>query len=142
MTQKTALLGVLVAMLVFAVLQARGGLFGVAKEDVRSAAFLGKVAAELNKQLPKAIDPETELSSIEGREAVFAYNYRLVNRLATEVDATAFLTAMKPQTTASACNTPDTRDKFLKQGIALRYSYADKSGTPITSFDVLPTDCP
>jgi hypothetical protein len=142
MKQKTALLGVLVAMLVFAVLQARGGLFGVAKEDVRSAAFLGKVAAEFNKQLPKQVDAETELANVTGLEGVLVYNYRLVNQLASEVDGTALVSAIKPNTTAAACNTPDTRDKFIKRGIALRYTYADKSGSPIASFDVLPTDCP
>src|SRR5262245_24114134 len=117
MKQKMALLAVLVAMLVFAILQARGGLFGVAKQDVRSAAFLSKVATELNKQLPKSIDAETELTSIAGLEGVFVYNYRLVKRLANEVDGTALVNGIKPNTITAACNTPDTRDKFLRQGV-------------------------
>jgi hypothetical protein len=142
MNQKTGLLAVLVAMLVFAVIQARGGLFGVAKEDVRSAAFLNKVAAEVNKQLPKQIDAETELANITGLEGVFVYNYRLVNRLASQVDGAALMGSIKPNATAAACNTPDTRDKFIKHGITLRYTYTDKAGAPIGSFDVLPTDCP
>jgi hypothetical protein len=141
MKQKPALLAILVAMAVFGILQARGGLFGVAKKDVRSAAFLNEVATELNKQLPKAVDQETEIASVTGLEGVFVYNYRLVNRVVTEVDVSAFLASIKPEVTRAACTTPNTRDKFLKEGVTLRYSYADKDGVPVASFDVQPGDC-
>jgi hypothetical protein len=141
MKHKTALLAILVAMAVFGLLQARGGLFGVDKKDVRSAAFLSEVAAELNKQLPKPVDPETELSSVTGLEGVFVYNYRIVSRSAAEVDANAFVKTIKPPVTTAACTAPQTHDRFLKQGVTLRYAYADRNGTPITSFDVTPSDC-
>jgi hypothetical protein len=134
-------LGVLVAMLVSAVLHARGGLFGSPKKDVRSAAFLSEVAAQLNKQLPKAIDPDTELVSIAGLEGVFVYNYRLVNLTAGDLDGAALGAQIKPQVAQAACGTPETRDKFLKQGITLRYTYGDRTGTNVTSFDVVPADC-
>ncbi len=140
MNQKATLLAILVAIMVFAFLQARGGLFGT-REDVRSAAFLGKVAAELNKQLPRVIDGDTELSGVTGQEGVFAYKYRLVNRAVGEVDPANLVSILKPQVTRAACAAPETRDKFLKQGITLRYSYTDKSGLPVASFDVLPADC-
>jgi hypothetical protein len=140
MKQKTALLAILVAMAVFGLLQARGGLFGVAKKDVRSAAFLSEVAAQLNKQLPKAVDQETELASVTGLEGVFVYNYRLVSRAVGDVDA-GFATAIKPLVTKAACTAPDTHEKFLKQGITLRYAYTDMNGTPVTSFDVTLGDC-
>jgi hypothetical protein len=141
MNKKTGLLAILVAMAVFAFLQARGGLFGVAKKDVRSAAFLGEVADGVNKQLPRAVDSETELASVAGLEGVFVYNYRLLNAVATEVDLEGFLASMRPGVTKAACTAPDTRDKFLKEGITLRYSYVDKSGVPIASFDVTRADC-
>jgi hypothetical protein len=140
MKQKQTLLAILVAMAVFAFFQARGGLFGT-REDVRSATFLGKVAAELNKQLPRAIDGETALTSVTGLDGVFVYNYRLVNRSTGEVDPANLVSTLKPQVTRAACAAPETRDKFLKQGITLRYSYADKAGQPVASFDVVPADC-
>jgi len=141
MNQKTTLLAILVAMAVFGLLQARGGLFGVTKKDVRSAAFLGDVAARLNEQLPKPVDQETELASVEGLEGVFVYNYRIHSRSVDEIDADGFAAAIQPQVTQAACAAPDTRDKFLKEGITLRYAYADRNDTPITSFDVTPADC-
>jgi hypothetical protein len=141
MNGKTGALAIVVAMLVFAALQAKGGLFGTAKEDVHSAAFLNKVAGEINKQLPKAIDQDTQLANVSAMDGVLVYNYRLVNRLAADFDATALVSGIKPQATRGACTTPDTRDKFLNQGITLRFSYADKNGSPIASFDVTPGDC-
>jgi len=128
-------------MLVFAVLQARGGLFGTTPRDVRSAAFLSEVATELNKQLPRPVDAETEISSVGGLEGVFVYNYRLVNRLASEVEGSGLVATLKPQVTTAACSAAETRKKFLDEGITLRYSYADKNGSPIASFDVRPADC-
>ena len=139
--KKVGLLAVLVAMAVFAILQARGGLFGVPKRDVRSAAFLGEVADGLNKQLPKAVDAETELASVTSLEGVLIYNYRLVNAIAADVDASALLASVTPGVTRSVCTTQDTRDKFLKEGITLRYSYVDKAGAQIASFDVSKADC-
>ena len=141
MKQKVAVLGIVVGMLVFAILQARGGLFGTKKRDVRSAAFLAEVAAELNKQLPKPVDQETEVTSVTGLEGVFVYNYTLVNRVASEVDGSHLVATLQPQVTQAACAAPDTRDKFLNQGVTLRYSYADKTGSAIASFDVTPQDC-
>jgi hypothetical protein len=139
--KKVGLLAILVAMAVFAILQARGGLFGVAKKDVRSAAFLGEVASGLNKQLPRAVDAETQLASVAGLEGVLVYNYRLVNVLAANVDPNALLGNVRPGVTKSVCTTPDTRDKFLNEGITLRYSYVDKAGVQIASFDVSKADC-
>ncbi len=140
MKNKVAVLAILAAMAVFGLLQARSGLFGT-REDVRSAAFLGKVATELNKQLPKLVDQETELTSVSGLEGVIAYNYRLVNRTAADVSATTLTEALKPHATKAACGTPETREKFLNQGITMRYTYADKGGAAIASFDVAPADC-
>ncbi len=141
MNQKVALAAILVAMAVFAVLQARGGLFGT-REDVRSAAYLKKVAAEVNRTLPKMVDSETEMTSVDGLDATAVYNYRLVNVEAASVNAEQLVGALKPQVTKAVCAAPQTRDKFLRQGITLRYTYADKNGQRVASFDVVPTDCP
>ena len=48
------------------------------KEDPRSAAYLGKIAAEINRSVPVMIDKETELMPAEGHQGTPIYNYRLV----------------------------------------------------------------
>jgi hypothetical protein len=134
--QKGPLAGLLVAL---AVLPSCGGLFG---EDPRSAAFLTKVAAEITKQLnlPKMIDSETELTTVSGSEGVIAYGYRLVNHSASEIDA-GTIANLKAQVAKNVCSTPETRDKFLKQRITMRYTYGDKGGAQVASFDITEADC-
>jgi hypothetical protein len=139
MNKQTGALAIVVAMAVFGLLRMRGGLFG--EPGVRSVAFLGKVAANVNKQLPRSIDSETELTSVAGLEGVLVYNYRLVNATAADVDVKEFLGIMTPRVTNVACTTPDTRDQFIKKGITLRYSYADKSGVAVAAIDVTPAVC-
>jgi hypothetical protein len=138
MNKQTAALAIVVAMAVFGLLRLRGGLFG---KDVRSAAFLSQVAAKVNKDLPRTIDAETELSSVAGLEGILVYNYRLVNATAADMDVKQFLGIMTPQVTNVACTNPATRDQFIKKGITLRYTYADKSGVAVASFDVTPALC-
>jgi hypothetical protein len=140
MTQKATLLAVLLVMLVFVVVQYRGGLFGARTHDAPSAAFLSEIAADFNKHSPKPIDQETEIASITALEGVLVFNYRLVNRAAMEVDADALLASLRPRVTKGACATPETQ-KLLRQYVTLRYSYADRSGGSIGSFDVTLADC-
>jgi hypothetical protein len=115
-------------------------LFGGAN-DVRSQRVLSKVASELNKTLPMQVDKETELMAVAGLEAVIVYSYRLINSSADDVDLTTFSSAMRPQLVNSACTTPQTRDRFLKKGVTMRYMYADKDRRHIATIDVKPSDC-
>jgi hypothetical protein len=110
------------------------------KEDVRSATFLNRVAANLNKQFPKKIDSETEITSVSALEGVFIYHSRLVNLASTEVNAAA-LANLKPLVTKAACANAASVDNFLKQGITLRYEYSDKGGRTLASFDVTRAEC-
>ena len=137
MDKKPALLGVLVAILVSGAL--RGGLFG--KEDVKSARFLDKVAAEMNKQLPRTLDDETEWVNTDAEQGVLIYNYRLSQRLAGEIDAPLVMSRVKPQAVQGVCQNTDLKDKFLRRGVALRYTYVDRAGTLVGSFEIRPADC-
>jgi hypothetical protein len=112
-----------------------------AREDPRSQAHLSKVAAELNRSVPVMIDKETELLPSEGVEGMFIYNYRLVSYSAAQIEAKKFATEAKQRLVQGACNTPETRDDFLKQGVILRYSYFDKDKQPIATVDITPADC-
>ena len=140
MKQKAALLAILVAMLVSAFLQQRGGLFG-ASEDPRSAAFLAKMAAQVNRDLPKMVDADTELTKAAGLDGVFGYEFRLVNISSGEIDGQGLVTNLKPQVTKGVCSAPGTRDMLVKDRVVLRYSYSDKAGNPVASFDINPDDC-
>lgn len=123
------------------ILMLRGKAFGVARTDVRSAAFLGEVASGINKKLPLVIDSETELAGAAGLEGVLVYKYRLVNAAAADLDVDAFLASVRPTITMGACTNRSSREKFLNDGVTLRFSYTDKSGVPIGSIDVALRDC-
>jgi hypothetical protein len=139
-TRQTAVWAMVAATSVSVALSLRGGPFGT-REDVRSAAYLEKMAAEVNKQLPKRIDPETEMTKVSGSEGMVEYSYTLVNRAASELNGASLAVTVQPQITKAACTMPETRDNFLKKGIVLRYSYVDRSGVPVATFDVSPADC-
>lgn len=112
-----------------------------AREDPRSEAHLSRVAAELNRSAPAMIDKETELLPSQGVEGMFIYNYRLVSYSASQIDAKKFAAGAKRRLVQGACNTPETRDEFLKQGVTLRYTYYDKDKHPVATVDVTPGDC-
>jgi hypothetical protein len=112
-----------------------------AEEDPRSQAHLSKIAADLNRSVPVMIDKETELLPSEGVEGMLIYNYRLVSYSAAQLDAKKFAAGAKPRLIQGACNTPETRDDFLKKGVTLRYAYFDKDKQPIATVDVAPADC-
>jgi len=111
------------------------------KQDMRSQSVLNQVAHEINKSLPMMIDKDTEMTATLGLEGVLVYNYRFVNHSAGQVDAEQINITLKPRITNAACTTPDTRDTFLKKGVALRYNYYDKNNSFITRIDIQPKDC-
>jgi hypothetical protein len=76
-----------------------------------------------------------------GADGVFVYNYRLVNLSAAQVNVEAFLSALRPSVTNAACSTPETREKFLDKGVALRYTYSDSNRQYLTQIDVSVGDC-
>lgn len=109
--------------------------------DPRSQAHLSKIAAEINRSVPVMIDKETELMPAAGHQGMLIYNYRLVSYSAGQLDQQKFAAGAKDRVTQEACNRPETRDEFLKQGVTLRYSYFDKDKQPIATVDVTPKDC-
>jgi hypothetical protein len=110
-------------------------------EDPRSKEHLGKVAAEINRSIPVMIDKETELLPVQGVDGMLIYSYRLVSYSAAQVDANKFAAGAKQRVAQAACSRPETRDDFLRKGVALRYSYFDKDKQHIATIDVKPSDC-
>lgn len=111
------------------------------KVDPRSQARLSKIAAELNRSLPVLIDKETELTVVEGHEAMLIYKYRLVPYSVRQLNHEKFAAGAKQRVTQGACNQPDMREDYLKKGVTLRYSYFDKDKQHIATVDVTPADC-
>ena len=109
--------------------------------DLSSKDTLQKVADQLNKDLPKKIDAETELTRTEAQQALLIYNYRLVNVESGQIEASKIDTEVKPKITKTACAEPSIKDTFFKNHVTLRYTYHDKDGGMIGSVDVKPADC-
>jgi hypothetical protein len=87
------------------------------------------------------LDGDTEVTDTTAMEGVFIYNYRLVNHRANEVRASTLIATARPAIAKQVCDRPETRDRFLRKGIALRYVYSDRDRRPIASFDVTEHDC-
>ena len=112
-----------------------------APPDPRSVDYLRKVAADINRSVPVMIDRETELLPSQAEPAVLIYNYRLVNYSAAQISVEKFAASAKQKVAQNACNRPETRDDFLKQGVTLRYAYFDKDKKFIAAIEVAPSDC-
>lgn len=111
------------------------------KLDPRSQARLSKIAAELNRSVPVMIDKETELTLVEGHEAMLIYKYRLVPYSVSQLDHQKFAAGAKQKLAQGACNQAELREDYLKKGVTLRYSYFDKDKQHIATVDVTPADC-
>jgi hypothetical protein len=129
--------GILAGLLAWWVLPA----YFPSRPDPRSVNYLGTIAAEINRSTPVMIDVETELLPSTARYAMLIYNYRLVKYSAAQLDPQRFAAGAKQKVTLGACNRPETRDTFLKEGVTLRYTYFDKDKKHIATVDVTPADC-
>jgi len=114
---------------------------GAGCTDPHSASFLGKVAAEMNKQLPKTLDDETEWTSVSSQEGQLIYNYKLTKRQASELNGPALMNGIKPQAVQGVCANADLKNKFLKNKVMLVYNYVDVAGAPVGGFQIVPSDC-
>ncbi|MEM7049242.1 MAG: hypothetical protein AAF604_06260 [Acidobacteriota bacterium] len=129
---------VLILMVAVVVLTACGG--GDGEPDGPSQELLLEVASEINKGGPMMVDRETELVNVGAEPSAIVYNYRLVNLTAADITAEE-IQALKPTVVNSACSQPKTRQDFLDQGIAMKYSYSAKDMVFLTEFTVEPSDC-
>ena len=129
--------GVAVGLIVWWVLPA----YLSSPRDPRSAEYLNGVAAEINRSVPVMIDAETELLPSTAGYAMLVYNYRLVKYSVGQLDHQKFAAGAKQKIVQGACNRPETRDGFLKEGVTLRYSYFDKDKRHIATIEVAPADC-
>lgn len=109
--------------------------------DLSAKDTLQKVADQVNKDLPKKIDDDTELTKTEAAQAMLIYNYRLVNIESGQVDNAKLESAVRPKITQNACASQQLKDSFFKNHVTLRYSYHDKDGGLIGNLDITPANC-
>lgn len=106
----------------------------------RRSAALAKVAAEVSRTLPKAVDEETELFGVTAEGDMLAYDYRMVNTLKRDLSA-GDVDTFRAGIIKHACGTQTTREQFLRQGVVLRHRYYDKVKELITSIEIAWKDC-
>ncbi len=109
--------------------------------DKSSQEYLMEVAEITNKDLPVMVDDQTELVKVEGLEGVLVYYYRLPNITPGQLSETYLIEQLRPDVTNQSCTIPDTRERFLENGVTLRYIYSDKYSSEIAQFDVKISDC-
>ncbi len=79
-------------------------------DDPRSQERLSRIAAEINRSVPVMIDKETELTVVEGHEAMLIYKYRLVPYSVRQLDHAKFAAGAKQRVAQEACNQPEMRE--------------------------------
>lgn len=112
----------------------------ISSEELQSQAVLETIAAQINQALPKEVDGETELRSVEGRDGELMYNYIKVNASSDQFDSNEFVERMSPKAIALACNSPDLY-VFLENGVNARYAFHGSDLQPIGEILVTPSQC-
>lgn len=113
---------------------------GPPPDDPRSAAFLNRVAANINPLFPRQVDAETEITRVSALDGILVYHYRFINVASADVPR-AVLARLRPTVMRSSCANEGTLNNFIRRDITLRYSYSDKSGRALASFDITRADC-
>jgi hypothetical protein len=120
------------------------GYAGIQLLRQRAASLDQQIAAaadRINRQLPIAIDQNTELVAVGGLAGTLQYNYRLVRVSESDADTAALLAILRPKVRNHACSAPELRKTFLDRGVTVRFAYADKDLHRLFSIDVSVLDC-
>lgn len=109
--------------------------------DISSKQALLEVARATNKDLPLMVDDQTELFKLDALEGVLVYHYRLAKVPPGQISAEVIVEQLRPTVTSNTCAAKETRDRFLENGVVLRYVYNDSMNGKIGEFDVVAADC-
>jgi len=110
--------------------------------DPASKTALTEIARVSNKELPIMIDDQTELVKLEGLEGVLVYHYRLTEVMPGQISSETLVQRLSPMISANTCADPESRERFLENGIDIRHVYSDSQNGMIGEFDVSASDCP
>jgi hypothetical protein len=102
---------------------------------------LTKMADQLNKRLPMAVDKETRWDNIlPGPGRRFTYNYTIVAAKMSDIDKAYFRQTMQAHLKNHVCASPDMKIFFIN-GITVGYSYRAADGIFLEKIDLTPKDC-
>lgn len=101
---------------------------------------LVKVADQINKMMPMAVDSETRCDSVvPGPNRTISYRYTLVKRSKDELYPDKLVAYMRPRLVTNY-KTLEPMKSLRDSGVVLEYRYFDKDGVYITSITVDPKD--
>jgi hypothetical protein len=109
-------------------------------EQLSSQEVLSLVAEQTNKALPKKVDKEMELRSVEGLEGELVYNYVNLNTPSDQFDKNQFINEWTPKAIERACESPD-MEIFLTHGVRAHYSFRGNDRGLIGDIVVTPNQC-
>jgi len=95
---------------------------------------------ESNKQLPKMIDSETQLTLASGYNNLITYHYKLVNLKAINIDQNELRAALEPDVVKSICSLEQI-NVFTEQEINFKYVYSDIDNIKILEVLIDPLSC-
>lgn len=97
-------------------------------------------SAEINKQIPKLIDSETELFSTFAHGDTLTYFNRLINVKKSELDISHFRKTMIKQLSNNFCTNPDGK-YFRDNDLKWKHIYNDKNDISITNITTSVSSC-
>ena len=110
--------------------------------EISSKRALEEVARVTNEDLPRMVDEQTELVRLDGLEGVLVYRYRLTKLSPGQISEEDLVERLRPVVASNVCADTETRERFLENGVVLRYVYNDSANGKIGQFDVVAADCP
>jgi hypothetical protein len=98
---------------------------------------LANLSADLNKQLPKDVNPETVMVTTKAGPGLrFTYVVQYTKKSKADIDADKFAAGLKPKVIEHYRNMPE----YRKWEVELCYQYLDKDGNEIATVSVSPKD--
>ncbi len=97
-------------------------------------------SAEINKQVPKMIDSDTELFSTFAHGDTLTYFNRLTNFNKSELDISHFRKTMIKQLSNNFCTNPDGK-YFRDNDLKWKHIYNDKDDISITNITTSVSSC-
>jgi hypothetical protein len=101
---------------------------------------LFQVADSINKHMPFMINRETRADNVAPNTNLINYNLTLVNFTLNELDTNLEKIKMEKKLRNGICSDHQ-YDKFLKNGIAMQYSFHDRNGVNLFSIMIKQKDC-
>ncbi|MDO6462333.1 hypothetical protein Q4485_16605 [Granulosicoccaceae sp. 1_MG-2023] len=120
--------------------QSAGERFVEGQNESAPDSELIQIANETNQYTPIMLDSVTRLDSAEAFNKRFQYNLTIVSHSAEELDPKRFTEILQPRVIHLVCTVEDTK-VFVKNGVAVTYTYRDKNGKQFTTFTVHPSQC-